>query len=35
MARCGDSSWTEEVVAAFQGIICRKELLPAVEKIRY
>jgi len=25
----------EEVVAAFQGIICRKELPPAVKKIRY
>lgn len=25
----------EEVIAAFQGIICRKELLPVVKKIRY
>jgi len=25
----------EEVVAAFQGIMCRKDLPPVVEKIRY
>jgi len=30
----GDGGAPEEVVAAFQGIICKKELPPVMDKIR-